>query len=355
MLEQITIKDLKDYKISSKLTTGENSIIYTVKNSKNTEKILKLNIYNSPNPFQNSIMFESEILQIMSKTEGFPKLLKSGKSKNISYSIITKFGPSLENLKQICENKFSLKTTLLIFDQMLLRIEAFHKKGLVHCYLTPDHFLIGTKKKSDTIFLISFEKTRIASSGWRSENLREEVDFFFMSVNQLEGGVVSWKDDLESLCYIVVYFLNGLLPWSRKVVEVFEEEERGVVHADHGFKGNHGFGNDSGSGENGEVFTNEDNGNLENIEGNGEIFANEKNGKVENIDENEKACQNEHSDKVGKNKVIIKDETNEKKKNLLADIKFEILKMKKSITLEELTKGLPGNLKRRNFGNFEIL
>ena len=41
----------------------ENSLIYIVKNSKNREKIiLKLNMSNSPNPFQNSIMFKSQIL-----------------------------------------------------------------------------------------------------------------------------------------------------------------------------------------------------------------------------------------------------------------------------------------------------
>ena len=337
MLEKISIKD---YEIVSKLTLGENSIIYKIKKpNTESELILKLNIYKKINPFKNNIMYESEILQIMSETEGFPKLIQSGKKQNISYSIIPKFGPSLENLKQICLNKFSLKTTLLIFDQMLLRIEDFHKKGLVHCYLTPDHFLIGTKKKSDTIYLISFDKTKIKKSCYRSKNMKTEINFLFMSVNQLEGGYLSWKDDLESLCYIIIYFLNGELPWSKKFIEEFEKHQKSIcLEIDNKIeveiKRNSFALNSSKS------FAKNSSGSFKK-NGSGSFT---KNNNIEKI--HEKENKNEKNEKINK-------ENN--RENLLEDIKFEILKIKRSITLEELTKGLPGKIKRRNFRNFKIL
>ena len=41
-------------------------------------------------------------------------------------------GPSLEDLFDYCKRKFSVKTMLMVADQMVQRMEFLHNKGFLH-------------------------------------------------------------------------------------------------------------------------------------------------------------------------------------------------------------------------------
>ena len=41
-------------------------------------------------------------------------------------------GPSLEDLFNFCNRKFSLKTVILLADQMISRIEYIHSQNFLH-------------------------------------------------------------------------------------------------------------------------------------------------------------------------------------------------------------------------------
>jgi casein kinase 1 len=66
------------------------------------------------------------------------------------------YGPSLEQLLKYCKGAFTLKTVLLIADQILERIEWVHSKGLIYNDIEPDNFLVGLGEKQDKIFMIDF-------------------------------------------------------------------------------------------------------------------------------------------------------------------------------------------------------
>lgn len=63
-------------------------------------------------------------------------------------------GPSLRDLFNETFRKFSLKTVLMIIDQMISRVEYLHKKKILHRDIKPDNFCIGLNKTAHKIFLI---------------------------------------------------------------------------------------------------------------------------------------------------------------------------------------------------------
>ena len=62
---------------------------------------------------------------------------------------MTMLGPNLEMLKKNCDKeKFSYKTTFMIADQIITRLEALHNKGYIHRDIKPENFAIGINGQS---------------------------------------------------------------------------------------------------------------------------------------------------------------------------------------------------------------
>ena len=122
-------------------------------------------------------------------------------------------GPSLEDLLEKCKGKFSLKTVLMLAEQMINILEYIHSKNVVHVDLSPNNFLIGRGKKSKNLFLIDFGLAeKFIDNGqhiWFSEgNFFKGTNMFSSLFNHL-GLAYSRRDDMVSLGYILLYLLSG--------------------------------------------------------------------------------------------------------------------------------------------------
>lgn len=141
-------------------------------------------------------------------------------------------GPSLENLFSLCEKKFSLKTSVLLGLQMIDLIKYVHSKGILHRDVKPDNFLIGTKKKASRVFIIDFGlakryKTKQGQHIPYRDNKNLTGTARYASINTHLGIEQGRRDDLESMVYVLIYFLRGNLPWQNlKAANKKEKYER---------------------------------------------------------------------------------------------------------------------------------
>jgi len=217
-----------DYKVSNfklvrKLGAGAFGEIFQGVNPKtNQEVAIKFENGNSKNP---QLFFEAKLYQYLLKDsststsdKGIPRVYYCGTEGDQNIMVMDLLGPSLEDLFNICNRKFNLKTVLMLSEQMLSRIEYVHSRYILHRDIKPDNFTIGQGSKQHKVYVIDFglAKKFVSRDGTHipyKEGKSLTGTARYASVNTHLGIEQARRDDLESLGYVMLYFLRGSLPW----------------------------------------------------------------------------------------------------------------------------------------------
>ena len=69
---------------------------------------------------------EAEVISKLQKEKGFPRFLWYGEEGDYRILVMELLGPSIYEMYKYCGRKMSLKTVLLLADQVLFRIEELH-------------------------------------------------------------------------------------------------------------------------------------------------------------------------------------------------------------------------------------
>ncbi|GAU22001.1 hypothetical protein TSUD_111410 [Trifolium subterraneum] len=205
------------FRLGRKIGSGSFGEIYLGTNVQTNEEVaIKLENVKTKHP---QLLYESKLYKVLQGGTGIPNVRWFGVEGEYNVLVMDLLGPSLEDLFSFCSRKLSLKTVLMLADQMINRVEYIHSKSFLHRDIKPDNFLMGLGRRANQVYAIDFglaKKYRDTSSHQHipyRENKNLTGTARYASMNTHLGIEQSRRDDLESLGYVLMYFLRGSLPW----------------------------------------------------------------------------------------------------------------------------------------------
>lgn len=201
---------------------------------------LKLEPTNTKYP---QLQHEYTIYRALQGGTNIARLIWYGNEALQNIMAIQRLGRSLDSLFNYRLEQFSLKTVLMLTDQIFNSIEYMHKKGYIHRDIKPENFMMGADQDNENVlYIIDFglsvryltsktDPLHVPSQSIsnqnelfpKSEQLLHHIQFSknskfvgtakYQSVNGHKGMTLSRRDDMESIGYMLVYFLKGSLPW----------------------------------------------------------------------------------------------------------------------------------------------
>ena len=196
------------------------------------EVAIKLESVKAKHP---QLAYENHVYKALAGGAGIPLIKWFGTEYDYNFMVLDLLGPSLEDLFNSCRRKFSLKTVLLLADQLvrrccpvcytfcssiqMIRVEYIHSCNYIHRDIKPHNLLMGMGKRVNQVHVIDFGLAK----KFRDPGTRRHISYCedknltgtarYTSQNAHLGIEQARRDDLESLAYVLLYFLRGNLPW----------------------------------------------------------------------------------------------------------------------------------------------
>ncbi|KAI9350034.1 kinase-like domain-containing protein [Zopfochytrium polystomum] len=233
------------YKVGKKIGEGSFGIIYEGVNIINNQPIgIKFEPRKSDAP---QLRDEYRTYKILAHSVGIPNVYYYGQEGLHNILCMDLLGPSLEDMFDLCNRRFSVKTVCMAAKQMITRVQTVHEKNLIYRDIKPDNFLIGRLPRhselaanagnnpdpygvvsnhspqnphpASQIYMVDFGMAKLYRDPKTKTHIpyREKKSLSgtarYMSINTHLGREQSRRDDLESLGHVFMYFLRGSLPW----------------------------------------------------------------------------------------------------------------------------------------------
>lgn len=207
------------YSILNKIGSGTFGTVYKGQNIR-TKELVAIKVERMDEQLK-LLKNESIMYQYLKDCDGIPDVRWFGNDGVNYYMVINLLGKSLGEMRQ-STSLFSLNLVLKIGAKILSILKTIHEKGIVHRDIKPDNFLFGVDDLNK-LYLIDF--------GFCKSYLEDGRHVKMKPIHNIIGSInyasiwahnrcqLSRRDDLESLCYVLLFLFRGKLPWQDKTDE----------------------------------------------------------------------------------------------------------------------------------------
>ena len=216
------------YLIRKKIGKGSFGIVYQGVNTSTNEKIaLKV----EKREKNQTGTLENEAMRLVYlQGEGIPKVYCYGNNQSHNLLVEELLGKSLEDIFNSYGKPFSLKTVCVLGIEMVKRIQSIHQKYYIHRDIKPDNFMTGRGENEKNIYIIDFGLAKKYYSVSKAQHIKFCTGKHLIGTarycarNAHRGYEQGRRDDLESIGYVLMYFLLGVLPWQGLKIKKNEDQ-----------------------------------------------------------------------------------------------------------------------------------
>ncbi len=219
-----------EYEIIKQLGSGSFGEVYLTRILKNGELVAS-KIEEKDGKKNSKLVDEYKIykkLELKGIKKGIPKIFSCYETPKFNVLVMELLGKNLDTLFTETNKKFELGTVLKIGYDMINLIEKIHNCGFIHRDIKPNNFMFGVGDKSKELYILDFGLSKRFYKNKQHIEYKTNKSLVgtarYTSINIHLGIEPSRRDDIESIGYMLVYFLKGELPWQGL------KKQKGVDH-----------------------------------------------------------------------------------------------------------------------------
>ena len=149
--------------------------------------------------------------------KGIPQIYSCYETPKFNVLVMELLGKNLDTVFTDTNKKFELGMVLKLGYDIINLIEKVHNCGFIHRDIKPNNFMFGVGDKSKELYILDFGLSKRFYKNKQHIEYKTNKSLVgtarYTSINIHLGIEPSRRDDIESIGYMLVYFLKGELPW----------------------------------------------------------------------------------------------------------------------------------------------